>query len=97
MTIAQQGSTAGYRPNFTLNRIPVKGINIIHIYCSGTWVGGGLYGVDADGNQTLIQGGGETSGGSYSWDKDYNVAAYEYIKGNGSMAGSPTLTFSDPR
>ncbi len=85
------------RPSFSVGRVNVKGINTIHISCSGTWVSGGLYGVDGSGNQTLIQGGGETSNGSYNWDKDYNVAAYEYIKGNGIVAGSITLTFSNPQ
>ena len=64
--------------------------------CTGTWVGGGLYGVDAKGDKTLIQAGGEV-GGSYSWDNDYDVSAYEYLTGSCSAAGSMTLVFSNPR
>lgn len=85
------------RPQLSDLKVGVKGINTIHIQCSGTWVGGGLVGVTSDGTRVTIQGGGETSGGSYSWDKDYDVSAYDYITGAASVAGSIRLTFSDPR
>lgn len=70
----------------------------MHITCTGTMVGGGIVGVKSDGTRVTIQGGGETSGGAYSWDKDFDVSAYDYLTNDSySVANSVTLTFSNPR
>ena len=94
---SQSGSN---RPYVVQNgiRVGVKGINTLHITCTGTMVSGGIVGVKSDGTRVTIQGGGETSGGSYSWDKDFDVSAYDYLTNDQyQVASSVTLTFSDPR